>query len=274
MPGVTAALDNLVDLTVKLQQLPVALTSTAHEVIFAQTRVCIEECWEICLLAANRTGKGASKMIRGLYERAVTIVYISKDQSKAERFYTYSIIQEHRTLAHARKLFSDEVLNAQFGFPLVEEADEAYKEAKKEFQKTKCKTCKTTETAHSWDIDLVSMAGKAGEGLAELYLLAYAIPTLQFHATGTSGLSRTTTDEYTTMFNCTVPEEETDLCSRLAFSLIGLLVDINIKMFQLPLEKELADFSGACEAVPIPSNGGPGEGSDGRGTLYAMQVNT
>lgn len=181
-------------------------------------------------------------MLRGLYERVVTIVYLHKNPPKAERFYKYAVIQEHRALTHARKLFSDEDIDKAFGAPTVAPMEEKYNETKDEFKKTKCKNCGTTEVAHSWDIDLATMAEKAGEGLTKLYLQAYALPTLEFHATLTSGLSRTINGSEQILFSSTVPESETDLCVHSAFILLGLLIDVNIAMFDLPLGAELQDF--------------------------------
>ena len=64
---------------------------------------------------------------------------------------------------------------------------EWYKEVKPEYQTTLCKKCGTTRTQSSWDIDFASMVQKVGDPYRMYFLNGYAMPTLQIHATMTSG---------------------------------------------------------------------------------------
>lgn len=171
-PALAEAINALIDFMTK-DSAKVQIKSHAEEVIFALSRVCVEECWEILLLAANKYGNGALKLLRGLYERALTLTYISKFPEKAERFYKYSAIQEHRTFTHTRKAIPLEALAQAFSPQVIERIEENYRAAKAEFQRTKCKTCDTKELAHSWDIDIASMAEKTGELFPSMLLSAY-----------------------------------------------------------------------------------------------------
>jgi hypothetical protein len=72
----------------------------------------------------------------------------------------------------------------------VAEIRAGYEAHKHLFKTTDCKTCKTTRIAHSWDVDITTMAEKVGNGFPQLLLIAYTIPTLQSHATAASALSR------------------------------------------------------------------------------------
>ncbi len=241
-PGVIEALNELICLSGRVAGTSVRLESLAHEIVFALSRVCIEECWEILLLASNHYGTGALKILRGLYERAVTVTYISKNPEKAQRFRNFAAIQEHRTLAHARKLFPDQVLDEALKPMSVVQLEENYKRLKPEFQKTKCKACKSTETANTWDIDLPSMAERAGEGLPGLLLTAYAVPTLEFHATLASALSRTSENGGHVVFDYRSSVTDIDLCIAQAFALMHIVLKTTVFMFSLPLEEELVRF--------------------------------
>jgi hypothetical protein len=54
---------------------------------------------EIVFLAVNGYGNGASKLLRGLYERAVTLTYLIKFPEKVERFERFAIIPEYKPIS-------------------------------------------------------------------------------------------------------------------------------------------------------------------------------
>lgn len=66
-PGLREALNTLIEYSPTPTR-PVTLSSDAHKIVFGLRNVCIEECWEILLLAAHSYEKGATKLLRGLYE--------------------------------------------------------------------------------------------------------------------------------------------------------------------------------------------------------------
>ena len=175
VPGAIDVVNRYSELTGDLAGASVLLRSLADEIIFGLSRVCVEESQEILLLAANEYPSGASKLLRGLYERTVTLLYLQKHPEKAERFQHYAAIQEHRLVSAARKLFSDERIDAAWKEVTVAAVDASYAKFKGEFQKTKCKKCKTTELMHSWDLDIGSMADRVGEGMPDLYLGSYSL---------------------------------------------------------------------------------------------------
>jgi len=188
-PGLMDALNGLIEVSRKYAA-PVPLPSFAHKIVFALVQVTIEESWEIFLLIANNYNTGATKMLRGLYERALTIAHISQNPEKAQRFADYGFIQEHRIIGPALKLMSEDSLKEHIKPTTVTGIRQGYEEHKALFKITDCKTCGTTRIAHCWDIDMTSMAEKVGKGFPQLLLIAYTIPTLQAHATIASALSR------------------------------------------------------------------------------------
>jgi hypothetical protein len=245
-PGLQRVLNALIDLTA--QDRPVALQGSADELVYSLSRVCIEECWEILLLAANEYPKGASKLLRGLYERALTLSYINKFPEKTERFYKYGAIQRHRTLCHARRVLSEDALNEAVAPMTVGQLDSEFVAAKPDFKKTKCKVCKSTELAHSWDIDVASMADKVGNPFPDLLLMAYVQPTLELHTTFDSAFSRTKSTQGGLTFSFVPSPDEIDSCILHGLVLIHLVWTVLIERFHLPLHSEVASFGEALYA--------------------------
>ena len=143
-------------------------------------------------LGVNGHGIGAQKLLRGLYERAVTLEYIRIHPKKAEKFVRYAAVQEFKMAKRAMAVVTQEqfdvaVAGAGTSFETIKAL---YDTIAPEFQITKCSKCKTKETAFSWDIDIASMVNTIGEPYTNLYGNCYSIPTLYIHATLASACSR------------------------------------------------------------------------------------
>lgn len=76
----------------------------ADRVGFYLGRICVEDFREIFLLAGNGHGIGALKILRGVYERAVTAPYILANPDEADAFLEYDKVHKHKAYMHARKL--------------------------------------------------------------------------------------------------------------------------------------------------------------------------
>lgn len=161
--------------------------NAADMVVFFLGRLCVEDFNEIFLLCANGYGFGALKILRGLYERAVTAGYISKNPKEAELFLEYHFIHKGKMLNHARNFFGN--IKDQIDPKEIKDAEEKYRLYKDKFKEPLCKKCKTYRTRFSWStLDLLSMAKKAD--MDSLYFPGYFFPTIQTHATPSSLMSR------------------------------------------------------------------------------------
>jgi len=249
VPGALHAFNSYADLTVQVAKTSVNVENLAEEIIFGLSRVCIEESQEILLLAANEYPSGAAKLLRSLYERTVTLLYIRTHPEKSERFRLYAAIQEHRAAAAARKLFSDEQLDATWKEVTIANVEENYKRAKGEFQRTKCKKCKTTETAHTWDVDLATMAERVGEGMTELYLSSYSLPTLHAHSTFASAYQNMTSSETSVIYSFQASPVKIDLCVLQVFTLTHRVLRAIVELFKLPLQQDVNAFGDAVHAL-------------------------
>jgi hypothetical protein len=159
----------------------------ADSVIFFMGRLCIEDFNEIFLLCGNGYGFGALKILRGLYERAVTSGYIAKNPDQAEPFLEYHHIHKGKMLKHAKKFFAE--IENLVDLEEINNAEKLYKKYKDKFQEPLCKRCNKYRTRLSWSsLDLLSMAKKVD--MEELYFPGYYYPTLHTHTTATSIISR------------------------------------------------------------------------------------
>lgn len=88
--------------------------TVADRVVFSMGCLCWEDFNETLVLCGNGLGIAAAKLLRSLYEHAVTCQYISMRREEAEAFELYAHVQEHKMLIHAERtldvktLFTDE----------------------------------------------------------------------------------------------------------------------------------------------------------------------
>lgn len=221
------------------------LESPAEKLIFFMGRLCAEDFNEAFLLAANGYGFGSMKILRGLYERVVTIAYISINQDEAIHFLEYHFVQRGKLLYHAESFYPN--LEDYIDKAEIAEAKSDFLKYQDAFMQTKCKKCKTKSIMRSWSkLDLASMAKKTG--LDVLYFPGYYYPTLQAHATAASVMYRLRSSELNPVaFNEESQPDAADKSLIIAHNLIIRLVHIQNEFFELGLTRELdllsADFS-------------------------------
>jgi uncharacterized protein DUF5677 len=163
-------------------------TNRAEDICFSLAQ-CRDDYLEILFLAASGYGTGASKLVRGLYERAVALTYIAKYPEKAERFVNFAAVQEHKAMKAALEVVTEDEFDGVVGkTATVAQIREAYESVKDQFQMTDCSKCKTKRPAISWDIDVTAMVKKVGPPLSKYFMGSYTIPTLHIHATLASAL--------------------------------------------------------------------------------------
>jgi hypothetical protein len=144
---------------------------------------CRMDFCEIAFLAINGYGAGATKILRSLYERAVTIEYLMRNPDKIDRFLQFAAIQEKRAMeATLRQVPQDRIDAAMGPENSVSEIRKRYEQYKGTFKATECPTC-GVKTPPSWDLDLASMVQRVGEPYTNVFSLAYTNPNFQIHAT-------------------------------------------------------------------------------------------
>jgi hypothetical protein len=194
-PKVLPAFERLAALTNKCLVRNSQTQNRTEDICFDLGHTCRQDFLEILFLAANGYGIAASKILRGLYERAVTLAYIVNHPEKAERFFRFAAIQEHKAVNAARAVVSQEEFDKVITPEMAEQIRKSYEEIKPEFQVTRCHECGDKGTAFSWDIDFASMVRDVGERFQKFYLGAYVIPNLHVHATFASSQPKRPTEK-------------------------------------------------------------------------------
>lgn len=241
-PNLPQAFERLVSLSNKVFGRPANFKSRMEDVVFSLGHTCREDLLEVVFLAVNGYDSGAMKLVRGLYERALTVCYIAKNPDQAERFGRFAGIQEKKLLDAALKIVTEEVFDKQMGEEnTAAKIRERYEAVKPEFQVTVCKTCKRKSTSISWGIDIPSMVQKVGAPFDQVFLTGYAIPNLSVHATLASALNRTA-DEPESM------SHDDEVAIFTAIVVFFSLLRVQNSVFELGLEEEIS----ACENELIP----------------------
>lgn len=131
--------------------------------IFALGRIAVEDFAEILLLSGNGYGIGALKILRGMYERVVTALYLSKHVDETDGLLKYDYVHRRKLLNHARNAGIDLSAHAQ----QVAEIEREYQQIKDDYKEVVCRECGTTKTQSSWtQRDLKTMADEVGLGNA------------------------------------------------------------------------------------------------------------
>lgn len=235
----------------------VETSEPADGVVFSLGRLSVEDFMEVLLLCGNGYGIGGMKLLRGLYEKAVTLGYIARKPEKAEQFLEYHFVHQGKLFNHANQVFP---MNEHLSASQIEQIKSAYKRTKGNYQEVLCDKCGTTRTRFSWsELDILSMAREAG--LHELYLPCYYDPTLQAHATVSSLTARMKLrDNGQLAFDEGAQREKADLVLVSAHNIILYVLDVVNKYFKMGLENEIqecfADFIYIWEKGPNLQSGG------------------
>lgn len=185
---------------------------------------CRTEFLEVLFLAANGHAIGATKLLRGLYERAVTLAYLLKHPEKVKRFVEFAAINEYRLVEAARKIMSDEQLDGALRNGSSADMKGRYDHYKVQFLR------RNKKVAPSWDVDFASQVRDVGSPFEEYYLSAYLVPTHLLHATLTSVMQ---------------PAErqpshlQSDLSLMMAHALLLKVMELHNRQFSLSIDCDL-----------------------------------
>lgn len=212
-------------------------------VILSLGRLCVEELMEILLLCGYGYGVAALKLVRGMYERAVTAAYLHKSPEELDNFINYGHIAQYKLLRQIQATMGGDVLSPE----QTREIEEEYRLHKAEFLITDCKVCGTQRVNHSWSkLDFVSMAMQTPFG--KLIVPAYYLPTKEIHSTIGALFTRfELSEEEGIIFTGEPQHEKADEALISAHNIILGLLELSRDHFhnqqlEQPLQRCLADF--------------------------------
>jgi len=162
------------------------LSEPIDKFIFLYGRLCGEDFMEVLLCCGNGYGAAALKLVRSLYERAVTLRYLHENPAELSNFLAFHHVHAYKLLAPIDETLRKGALSEDARAKL--KAD--FEAVEERFMVTDCKRCGTKRLNHTWSkLDFVSMARKSGV-IGRLVLPGYYEPLRHAHATLGSLLSR------------------------------------------------------------------------------------
>lgn len=156
--------------------------ATVDRVIHGLTKMCVEEFMEIIVLCGNGYGIGGLKLVRTLYENAVTARHLHLNPQDANLLLDYLFVSEKKIL---------DAIERETGQPtspeLREETDREFARVKGQYEVELCPECHRRGLNYRWSkLDFVAMAERA-KGLDDLVIPAYR-DTLRYTHAGVGGL--------------------------------------------------------------------------------------
>ena len=202
----------------------------ADRAIFVLGRCCVEDFLEIILLAGNGSGIAAAQILRGLYERAVTMVYLKDHPDEVQCFLEYNHISEYKLMQSILQNNGETAISEE----IKEERERRFKAVKENYMIDDCKKCGTKRMNHTWSkLDIVSMAKKS-PWLKKYLVPGYYIPMSYVHSTVHSMLARLEENpEGGISFNASAQPRQADDTLKTAHILILYIVREQQKHFRL-----------------------------------------
>jgi hypothetical protein len=142
-------------------------------------RMCAEDFMEILLVCGNGYGAAGMKLLRSMYEHAVTLRYLHERPEEVKAFMNYHHVQQYKLMRPILETFGRNALPSD----VVTDVEHKYAEVREEFMVTDCKKCGTKRLNNTWNkLDFVSMAKQTG-AIGTLIFPGYFLPLRHAHST-------------------------------------------------------------------------------------------
>ncbi len=207
---------------------PTALTPD-RKLIFLLGCLCAEDFKEIVLLCGNGYGVAAAKVVRSLYEHAVTAQHILRHPENAALFDEYVHVQDKKLIQHMRDAIDPTEFAGLFSNQRTFQAEADSARVRSNYKRTS-----------SWSpLSLRDMAFQDGEGLERLYALCYVLPSAHLHSTPRGIYSRIVERDGNWIFQNAAQREDATACLSLATGVLLLSLRTVVRTFAPEVEGEL-----------------------------------
>jgi hypothetical protein len=215
------------------------MAGVADKFVYLFGRVALEDFMEITLVSYHGYGVAASKLVRSMYEFAVTLRYLHEHPEEAETFLHYHLLQQDKLTSRLIETFGDGILPAE----LVKEIREKAADVKEDFMIPVCDhPGAKMRLNHTWNkLDFVAMAKKTGE-IGKLVVTGYYFPLRHAHPTF-GGLT-----ERLEIVNGAISlkyEAQTDIVDRSLMTAHNCILDV------LKVQKDHFNIDGLEEAIQV-----------------------
>jgi Family of unknown function (DUF5677) len=200
-------------------------------------RLCCDDFFEVLLCAANGYGAAALKLLRTLYERAVTLRYLHNHSDELPAFIDFQKIQDFKLMVAVEKTFPG-MMPAEKVAQVRANRDEV----KEYFTIPVCEECGTERVNHSWNrLDFVAMAATV-PSLGNIIVPGYYMPLTHAHATLGALTTRLDNTSDVLAFD---PEPQRGLADN------ALLVAHNVILDVIDVQKERFDVPGLAAQLQL-----------------------
>lgn len=220
-------------------------------VVFYLGRIAADDFGEIVVLAGNGYGFGAHKVVRGMFERVVTAMYVARKPAEARVFAEQSAIDKYKLWERTVTAFpamakgvSEEDLRA------LRESSDA---ARKRLKTSVCPKCKQTLPDGPWTrkgID--AMAREVDDSLYRLYGQFYLEGTAQSHANSLGMERRLKPSDSGGWTYKETSEDEGRFALNLGHILLLKMLRLQNEFFGLGLDSEVEKREGAYRSIWKP----------------------
>jgi hypothetical protein len=183
------------------------------------------------------------KLLRSLYERVVTALYLMRHPDEVQQFNDYPEVNTRQLINHGRMAgLSPTFMSAE----QLAELEETYRRVSPQFMETLCAKCGTTRMQSSWTKkDLKALADNVE--LGHWYPGTSWWPTMHLHATRVALESRLTITERGAAFSHGPEREQADFALKPAHMLIVALLYVCNPFFGWGIDlSEVGDDVGKC----------------------------
>jgi hypothetical protein len=204
-------------------------------------RMCMEEFFEILLMCGNGYGIGAQKILRGFWEKAVTLEYLIAHPDEIDDFFDYHHVTDYKLFNSVRDTIGADALPESI--VILNRAD--FERVKGRFMIKACKVCGIKRVNHNWNkLDVVSMS-KQTRMLGKIVNEAYYIPMRHTHSTASSFVSRLeNTGTGALSFNPDPQRREADSALRTAYLIVLEILNMEVSFYRLD---HLREALATCE---------------------------
>lgn len=193
-------------------------------------RLCWEDFSEVLLCCGNGYGIGALKLVRSLYEKAITLWYLNDNPEKLKDFMAYRALSRFKEMTAIEEAFGKGTVPKKYLTEVKERRD---------------KECDDGRTGSHWSgLNFVAMAKTTGN-LGKWIYNGYYLPLRHAHGTIDSLSERLeVTEGGGISFNSKAQRGRADDALKIANCTILEVLKVQEKRFQIPVLKEKLEI---CE---------------------------
>lgn len=209
-----------------------AMNEDIDAFVYFYGNLVLEDFMEVFILAANGLGFGAMKLLRSMYEHAVTLKYLHDHPDELQAFFDFDHVQQHKLMQQILDTFGADALPAE----TVADVKQKYAQVKEQFMVRSCKsnTCQEKRVNHTWNkLDFAAMAKQTG-AIGTLIVPGYFMPLKHAHSTFRAMQERLEENADHVGFSRGSQPDEADSALSLAHNCLLSCLEVQDQRFKVP----------------------------------------